>query len=230
MVVDHDDPATRDNPGNNKYWEELKTGTLKGLRFGVIKSLLKDSLYKQSIEKIVSNGGVAIEFETEQTSFENFTRVLSADMKTDLPEYLKKYAAAEITFRSVADISEFNSKDTLIRIPYGQTLFTGIVKEDITMDDLNKLKTKLHDTGVNYFEKPMSELKLDAILSISNRSAGFAAVAAYPCLTVPMGFTGKGEPSTLTFIARPFEEDKLLKMGYAFEQGTKLRNIPEGYK
>jgi hypothetical protein len=25
----------------------------------------------------------------------------------------------------------------------------------------------------------------------------------------------------ITFISRPFEEDKLLKIGYAFEQGTK---------
>jgi hypothetical protein len=26
---------------------------------------------------------------------------------------------------------------------------------------------------------------------------------------------------------RPFEEDKLLKMGYAFEKATRMRKIPE---
>jgi amidase len=45
-----------------------------------------------------------------------------------------------------------------------------------------------------------------------------------------MGFMKTGEPSSLTFIARPFEEDKILKMGFAFEQATKLRKIPEEYK
>jgi len=44
------------------------------------------------------------------------------------------------------------------------------------------------------------------------------------------GYTEAGEPVSLTFIARPFEEDKLLKMGYAFEKATKLRQAPEGYR
>jgi amidase len=227
---DNADPATMNRPANKKYWEELKTGTLKGLRFGVMKAFLNDSLYKRAIELIVSSGGVAIEFEPQQIDFENFSKVLAADMKVDLPRYLNKYASDKVIFRSVSDIVDFNNKDSLIRIPYGQTLFTGIVKENISEDDLNQLKTKLHNAGVNYFEKPMSENKLDAILSISNRSAGYAAVAEYPCLTVPMGFTKSGEPASLTFIARPFDEDKLLKMGFAFEQATKLRKVPEEYK
>jgi amidase len=76
----------------------------------------------------------------------------------------------------------------------------------------------------------MTEHNLDAVLSINNSSASFAATAAYPCLTVPMGYTEAGEPVNLTFIARPFEEDKLLKMGYAFEKATKMRRSPEGYR
>ena len=124
---------------------------------------------------------------------------------------------------------DYNKMDSLVRIPYGQGLFKGIVKSEVSREELAQLKMKLHDAGVNFFEKPMKELQLDAILSVSNRNAGFAAVAQYPCLTVPMGFTETGEPTTLTFIARPFEEDKLLKMGYAFEQATKMRKSPGLY-
>jgi Asp-tRNA(Asn)/Glu-tRNA(Gln) amidotransferase A subunit family amidase len=36
-----------------------------------------------------------------------------------------------------------------------------------------------------------------------------------------------GAPIGITFISRPFEEDKLLKIGYAFEQGTKARKLPK---
>jgi amidase len=39
-----------------------------------------------------------------------------------------------------------------------------------------------------------------------------------------MGYTATGQPIGITFISRPFEED-ILKIGYAFEQGTK----PESY-
>ena len=226
---DKADPATKNNPKNKKYWEELKTGTLSGLRFGVNKALLNDSIYKLTVDKIISFGGIIVEFEPEQINMGSFTSVLSADMKTDLPDYLNKYASHEVIFRSVAEIVDFNVKDSLKRIPYGQGLFTGIVKTDIKPEELSQIKMNLHNAGVSFFEKPMTEYKLDAILSINNRNAGQASVAQYPCLTVPMGFTEAGEPTSLTFIARPFEEDKLLKMGYAFEQATKMRKAPQLY-
>jgi amidase len=224
---DSADPKSIENMPDKKYWEELKAGTLAGLRFGISKNFLSDSLYKQAVDIIVAAGGIAIEYEPGQVNFENFTKVLGGDMKTDLPKYISTYASEEIKFQSIADLAEYNKLDTLTRIPYRQTLFTGMVNENVSEAELTEMKAKLHDEGVGFFEKPLKEFSLDAILSISNRYAGYAAVAEYPCLTVPMGFTKRGEPNTLTFTARPFEEDKLLKMGYAFEQAAKLRRAPE---
>jgi amidase len=57
----------------------------------------------------------------------------------------------------------------------------------------------------------MTEHQLDVILSINNWNAGEAAAANYPCLTVPMVITQPAQPIGITFISRPFEEDKLLK-------------------
>lgn len=142
----------------------------------------------------------------------------------------KNHPSDEIIFRSVAEVTDFNKEDTLNRIPYGQTLFIGMLKEYLAGEELAIAKAALHEAGVLYFDKPMTEYNLDAVLSINNSSAGFAATAAYPCLTVPMGYSEAGEPASLTFIARPFEEDKLLKMGFAFEKATKVRRSPEGYK
>ena len=227
---DNTDIATIDNPKNKKYWEELKTGSLKGLRFGVIKNFLKDSLYKNTISTIISLGGIAIEFEPDTINIDGFGTILNADMKVDLPRYIKYHASNKIKFSSIADIVNFNKQDSLISIPYGQGRFEGILKENISPEELNKLKSIIHKNGINYFEKPMVQFQLDIILSINNRNAGFAAAANYPCLTVPMGYKSTGEPAGITFIARPFEEDKLLKTGFAFEQATGLRKFPEGYK
>lgn len=226
---DLSDPATKDHPGKLKYWENLSAATLKGLRFGVIKSFLKDSLYKVTTGKIASLGGILIEFEPEQVKFDDFGTMLSADMKTDLPDYLAKYASG-VTLRTISDIIAFNRKDSLIRIPYGQARFDEIQAKNISQEELILLRDRLHKDGVNYFEKPMVENQLDAILSIDNRNAGYAAAAKYPCLALPMGYRVNGEPCSLTFIARPFEEDKLLKMGYAFEQGTRIRKMPVDYR
>lgn len=227
---DQADLATKDNPKDKKYWEELKEGNLDGLRFGVSKQLLKDSIYNLSVEKIVALGGIAIEFEAVDVNFDGFGDLLSADMKVDLPNYLNQYATEDIILRSMEEIVAYNLEDTLVRIPYGQGRFDAASKVNISPDSLILLRNRLHDEGVRYFETPMVEHQLDAILSINNRGAGFAAAAKYPCLTVPMGYSEAGQPSSLTFIARPFEEDKLLKMGFAFEQATKIRVLPKEYK
>ena len=44
-----------------------------------------------------------------------------------------------------------------------------------------------------------------------------------------MGYRNSGEPVSLTFIGRPFSERKLLEIGYAFEQLTKVRKMPKNY-
>jgi amidase len=227
---DDADHATKDNPKDKTYWEDLSSGDLTGMRFGVNKNFLEDSIYSLTIEKITALGGITIEFEPIEVNFEGFGSLLSADMKIDLPTYIKNYASKEITFESVSDIVEFNKLDTTIRVPYGQARFEGILEVDLSQEELEQLKEKLHAEALKFFETPMNAHQLDAVLSINNWNAGYAAAAFYPCLTLPMGYKTNGEPVGLTFIAKPFEEDKLLKMAFAFEQATKARKSPEGYK
>lgn len=223
---DNEDSATKDNPKNINYWGNLKKGDLSGMRFGVLKNFLEDSLYKVTTEKLTALGAIIIELNPERLNLEGFGNLLNADMKIDLPNYLSSFGSEQVKFRSVAEIVEFNKQDTINRIPYGQGRFEEILALNLSEQELIDLRAKLNDLGVNYFEKPMQEFQLDAVLSIDNWSAGYAAAAKYPCLAVPMGYKESGEPTNLTFIARPFEEEKLLIMGYAFEQATKLRKSP----
>ena len=227
---DKADIATKDNPKNKNYENNFKSGSLKGLRFGIYKSFLTDSLYKINVEKISSLGGIVIEIEPAQMNMEGFGTILSADMKTDLPAYIKEYGSATLQYRTVAEIMEYNKKDSLVSIPYGHGRFEGIVKSNISPEDLSALKLKVRKNGISYFEKPMEQYQLDMIVSVANRNAGQAASANYPCLTVPMGYRKNGEPVGITFIARPFKEDKLLQVGYAFEQATRLRKMPQAYQ
>lgn len=227
---DNNDPATKNNPKNIKYLDDLKSGTLQGLRFGAIKNFLGDSIYKQSINTIIKLGGIVVEYDPEPMNFDGFGTILSADMKVDLPNYLNKYASDELTIRSIADIIAYNKNDSILKIPYGQGRFEQMLAENTTEAELLQIKAKIKKEGVNFFEKPMVKYQLDAILSINNNNAGHAAAANYPCLTIPMGYKTTGEPWGLTFIARPYHEDSLLKMGFAFEKATKIRKLPQDYK
>lgn len=223
------DAATKNNPKEKIYFETVKEGSLKGFRFGAFKNFLSNELYQAAIEKIKTQGGEVIEFDAPNVQLENFLSLLNGDMFVDLPAYLKTYAGKEVIVKSNADVMAFNLQDSTVRSPYGQARFEGVVNEKVQGEELNEVRTKLHQAGMNYFNTPMDSLNLDAVLSINNYSAGFAAVAKYPALTVPMGYGKNGEPFGITFISRPFEESKLLRWGYAFEQAVQARRNPVGY-
>src|ERR1700676_255617 len=48
----------------------------------------------------------------------------------------------------------------------------------------------------------------------------------FPAITIPAGFTSDGLPVGIEFMGRPFSEGMLLKLGYAYEQGTRNRRPP----
>ncbi len=53
-----------------------------------------------------------------------------------------------------------------------------------------------------------------------------AAGLGFPAMTVPAGLTTDNLPAGLEFMGRPFAEGTLLKLGYAYEQGTLRRRPP----
>lgn len=230
MGVDANDDASKANPQNNFIWQEIKTGSFKGLRFGVYKNLLSDSLFKKQVAKMESLGVIMVELEPEPFSNKGFGIILDEDMKLDVPAYIKNYGNKNLPYKSIADIMVFNSQDSVINIPYGQALFAGIVKDNKTEEELKNLKASVRKKAEEYFQKQMDVNKLDMILSIANRHAGIAAAANYPCLTVSMGYRNNGEPAGITFIARPWQEPLLLKTGFVFEQATQARKIPQNYQ
>ena len=201
---------------------------LKGRRLGVIKSLLTDSIYAATVGKLKRAGAELIEITPPEVALNGFLTLLNIDMKNDLPKYLAADADKRIEVTSVKDIVAFNLKDSLLRAPYGQQLFEGIVEDKTTLAALEIIKTNLTNSGRKYFQA-LKDDDLEAILSINNYHSGFAAVANYPTLTVPMGYKNSGEPISLTFIGTPLSERKLLEIGYAFEQLTKVRKIPKNY-
>ncbi len=213
----------------NRYYDNLNANELKGKRFGAIKRLLKDSLYANAISVLKSSGAEIIEFDEEQVKLQDFIRLLNLDMKKDLPKYLSGYADVSIKIKSVQDVIEFNIKDSLNTMPYGQNLFKGIMADTSTEEEFKALKDSLKTTGRLYFDIPMKAHQLDAILSINNYHAGFAAVAEYPALTLPMGYDEKGTPKGLTFIGKPFQEKQLLLWAYGYEQASKKRIAPINY-
>lgn len=215
---------------NGFYFENLaKSTSLAGKRFGVIKRLMKDTLYVNAVDDIKKLGAEVIEIDEEARQLPNFVNLLNLDMKSDLSQYLSNYAEPSSKVKSIADVIEFNKTDSLKRMPYGQKLFYGIISDEGDDAFLLKVKDSLKAIGKNFFDKPLRVNDLDGFLSINNYHAGLAAVAEYPAITVPMGYDSKGKPKGLTFIGSRLSEKQLLEYAYAYEQATKKRMPPKKY-
>ena len=163
--------------GDSIDLESIINSSLKGKRFGVFKDYLNDSLYLNAINKIIKLGGTTIEFSPPKVDFSGFRKILDYDMKFDLPKYFKNN---QILFNGIKDIIEFNNKDSLIRSPYGQGIFKSIVSDSTKLDEINSIKTRIKAEGKKYFDIAIKKHKLDAIISINNYHAGYAAGAYYP--------------------------------------------------
>ncbi|MCM4159782.1 amidase [Antarcticibacterium flavum] len=226
---DSKDPASMLNKNNEiDFYSGISGNTLKGKRLGAMKNLMEDSLYVAAVEDLRKAGAEVIIYEPEEVQLPNFIRLLNLDMKKDLPDYLETYGG-EVEVRSVEDVMAYNLEDTLARAPYGQALFQGIMADTATPEEFAAIKDTLRRNGRRFFDVPMKEHNLDAILSINNYHAGFAAVAHYPAITVPMGYGENNAPKGLTFFSKPYTEANLYSLAYGYEQASKRRVSPGDY-
>ena len=228
------DAADSKSVATDTNFLELLTDSvsLKGKRLGAIKNLMdSDSIYKATVEKLEAFGAVVVEFSPPKTELEGFLSILNIDMRNDLPNYLQEHTDPDkVGITSMADAVAFNLADSLVRIPYGQARFDGILNDSTTTEGLEQIKAALEKKGRYFFDAALDKYELDAVLSINNYHASYAAVAKYPALTVPMGYKSTGEPIGLTFIAKPFQEAKLLELGQAFEKAFQIRRLPQAYR
>jgi amidase len=217
----------------DKYWftnyfvnEEM---SFENKNLGVYKELLKDTLYANAVEVLKKKGANIFELEGKETKLTGFLTLLNIDMRNDLPLYLKNNGSKKLNISSVQDVISYNKTDSILAMPYGQALFYGIVGDTTNTEDFKRIKSSLATKGKQFFDDDFYTHSLDAILSINNYHAAEAAVAKYPALTVPMGYTVEGQPKGLTFIAKSMQDNLLIEMAANYEVASKERKVPEGY-
>ncbi len=213
------------------YFNALKESSVNGKRFGAFKQFMSDTLFIEAIDVLKQLGAEIIELEDEKSNItdEDEMRLLNLDMKKDLPAYLSNWADPTIAIKSVQDVVEFNKKDSLNRMPYGQKIFEGIVADSATKEEFENIKTNFKTAGQQFLDTLIDGNQLDGILSINNRHSSEAAAAEYPAITIPMGYDEKGTPVGLTMIAKRLHEKLMLQWAYVYEQASKMRKTPVKY-
>ena len=208
--------------------KEVVENKLEEYKIGYYKSFYeRDSLYKNAIDFLIEEGVKLQAIDAPQIRLEGFAKILDEDMRYDLRSYLFFYGSKNLKVEDISSIIKYNEMDSVERAPYGQGIFKKIIQDTMTINDFEDLKFELMNKGNEFFDIPMNKYNLDAVLSINNYHAGYAAMAHNPCLTVPMKLRENNEPAGLTIIGKSFQEQKLYEIGYFFEKKYKGRIPPK---
>lgn len=226
-IIGFDDNDSYSKTTSSINLEKIFNSSLEKKKLGYYSNYYKnDSIYKSNVDLLKSNGAELFELNPNSVQLNNFRKLLDEDMRRDLVSYLEDYGNINLEVKDVATIIDFNSIDSIERSPYGQGIFRRILNNPFSDDEHINLRKSLLSSGNLYFNQSFDKYELDAVLSINNYGAGYAAAAHNPCLTVPMGFRNNNQPAGLTFIGKSGSEQILYELGYSFENISKKRKAP----
>jgi len=251
--TDPADPETARQPASPPdYTTALDRNGLKGARIGVARGAFGnpegDRLNNAAIEVLKAQGATIVDPveipHLKDYGDQEYT-VLLYEFKNDLNAYLAGLGAAS-PMKTLADLIAYNDAHKDSELTYfGQEIFTqaqdkGPLTDDAYVEALAHCRRMSRTEGVDV---TFAKDKLDAIVaptggpawlidlvngdcSGAGGNSSIAAVAGYPTITVPVGYS-YGLPVGMSFIGKPWTEATLIKLAYAYEQAAKTRKAPQ---
>ena len=251
--ADPRDPATR-GARVGDYLRAVDANGLQGARIGVARekytgySHAADEAFERALAVMKDRGAVIVDPANLATAgkFDDAEfDVLLYEFKADLERYLAT-RAPNAPAQTLDALIAYNREHAESEMPYfRQEIFEMSAKKG-PLTSANYRKALAHCRTMSRtqgLDATFAKHRVDAIVAptsgppwlidLVNGDAGSGgssttpcAVAGYPAITVPMGYT-RGLPLGITFMGRPWSEATLLKLAYAFEQAGKVRVAPE---
>ena len=252
--VDPRDTATAAARGHVQpdYTRFLDPNGLRGARIGVARKRMfgadqhADRVVNAAIEEMRRMGAVIVDpadiphlGEYDDAEF----TVLLYDFKADLNTYLAGRGATS-RVKTLKDVIDYNERDRAREMPFfGQEIMLMAQEKGPLTDRayIDARAKSLRMAGREGIDAVMAQHRLDAIVAPTGSipwpidvllgdhgvggSSTPAAVAGYPNITVPAGYAF-GLPVGVSFIGRAWSEPTLIKLAFAFEQGTRHRRPP----
>jgi amidase len=252
--IDPTDPATRAaKPFRTvDLLKGLSANGLKGKRVGLwIDGTGADSnsetlaVLNQAKAAIQRLGGtvVTITLPNQEEAGALETPALELEFKHDINAYLAARPGNHP--KNLAGLIAFNNAHAAQELKFfGQEIFeeSQATSGDESDPTYRANRARLTSLQRQAIDQTLAGEHLDAIIAATNSpawvttlghgdafsvgSSSPAAVSGYPNITVPAGFSGP-LPVGLSFIGSRFGEANLIKLAYAFEKGTQVRQPPK---
>lgn len=233
----------------DNYRQYLLKDGLQGARIGVLRALSEvdpdpeiKALFEQAITDLQALGAEIID-PLEIPDFASLRQnQWCAEFRHDLEDYLTTYVKND-SIKTLEDVVRIGTKSVYAakRLAYFAEHNGRSENPEIAcLDPYTDIRRIAYREAI---ENTMDSLKLDAIIypSWNNKPAHIdrfneeykgdnsqiiAPHTGQPAFTVPMGFTSGNLPAGLQFLGRMYSEPTLIKLVFAYEQGTKHRVPP----
>jgi amidase len=204
---------------------------LKGARIGLTRSTgprrEPDAVLAAAIETLRKAGAEIVDVgELPDLTKANRARieVMLFEMKAGINAYLAELGP-NARMKTLADVIKFNNENWAKEQPlFGQQQFDraqakGPLTEPAYLEALELCSRASRADGIDAL---MEKHQLDALVG----NGGLAAMAGYPSITIPAGFSGE-MPAGFVLITRAWQEAKLIALASDFEAKTKARREPK---
>lgn len=251
--VDPSDSATASQRGHvtTNYTKYLNAGSLKGVRLGVWRagnfgtSPETDAIMEQAIKKLKALGAVIVDPANVpiDAAYAPENTALQYEFKHDIAAYLQKYTTAKYP-KNLQDLINFDNSHKTQELKYfGQEIFSqSQARGPLTDPTYVKARSSARSIAQHSIDDTMAKYKLCAIIAPTNGpawttdlingdhfsvgSSSPAAIAGYPSITVPAGYSFN-LPVGMSFIGGKWDEPALIGLSYAWEQATHVRHAPK---
>ena len=240
------DASTLNIPKNFdfNFSKDLNKNSLKNKRFGLLNSGSDDEEGQKLLNKITkiisSRGGEVVEIEdTRVYPGEEEFFLLLYEFERDLELYL---ANTNTPYKNLEHLIAFNNANEDSVMPYfKQEIFEASIEASLDDDKYIEALATLEKVKED-FDSLLDRYNLDAFVGLTRNPAwitdyemgdggameeqrswgngGFAAIAGYPHITLPLGKV-EGLPVGVSFIGTKWSDKSLLEYAASFERANK---------
>ncbi|MDO7907479.1 amidase family protein [Paenibacillus sp. JX-17] len=243
---DPDDTATAYSVGHipKSYTDYLDVNGLKGARIGVATELfgtganektVTDVVY-QAVDDLKKLGADAVPITIPNLDqIMKFPSLSGYEFKFQLNDYLKELGpnAPYHSLQEIIDSGEYDKSQekSMIARNNMESLDTQEYKDiilyrtKVTRESLLKVMADNNLDAIVYPSTTQPAAKIGESQNAGNNNR-LSPFSGFPAITVPAGFTPDGLPVGIEFLGRAFDEPTLIKLAYAYEQGTHNRRAP----
>jgi Asp-tRNA(Asn)/Glu-tRNA(Gln) amidotransferase A subunit family amidase len=259
---DADDNATASVPAGIQgadYVAPLTTGSLKGLRFGLLEGFFNRTASNETTpvndamrEHVAKLRGAGATIVSINETIYNASAILAAsdvqryEYREELTKYLQKPTLSGTHPNST---NELYASDKFLVLPSGYEYVTTSLVSSTSNATYNSMLAGIQNLSLA-LEKTFATNNLDAIIypeqknlvvkigspSQSGRNGILAALTGTPVVTVPVGFSPAtetapdGVPIGMEILGRQWTEEKLLQIAYQIQQLGRVRKTPSWAK